>query len=58
MHSSVESSPSKGDASSLAPSLRANKLLDAFLVYKRQKVGFVNWEMEAFEQFFNSESNM
>ena len=39
MHSSVESSPSKGDASSLAPSLRANKLLDAFLVYKRQKVG-------------------
>ena len=39
MHSSVESSPSKGDASSLAPSLLANKLLDAFLVYKRQKVG-------------------
>ena len=39
MHSSVESSPSKGDASSLAPSLPANKLLDAFLVYKRQKVG-------------------
>ena len=58
MHSSVESSPSKGDASSLAPSLLANKLLDAFLVNKRQKVGFVNWEMEAFEQFFNSESNM